>query len=122
MKRSTSDLVVETDKVNKQTEYASVGEIQSSPQDGQICFCKTTRLRFKQFIIELKNDTLRFYRNIDDFTNSALAFEHDIFETHFQLGPTEKCKQTNTIYYAMAIVMKSGGLRLVYFPSIELRK
>ena len=87
-----------------------------------MCFCKTKSLRFKQFIFELDDDTLKFFRNISDFTQDVPSFEHDIFEIHFQLGSTEKCKQTNDTYYALALVMKSDKLRLVYFSSNEVRR
>jgi len=63
---------------------------------------------------------LSFYKIRKDETSEAvLQFQHGVNEFRVQLGPAEKCKSSGNVYNAVALILISGLLRVIYFPSVE---
>ena len=80
-------------------------------------------MRFKAFNLIIDQGALGFYKiRKDETSEAALQFEHGANEFRVQLGPTEKCTKSGNNYSAVALILHTGLLRAIYFPSVQTQQ
>ena len=80
-------------------------------------------MRFKAFTLIIDQGALSFYKmRKDETSEAALQFRHGANEFRVQLGPAEKCKKSGNTYNAVALILHTGLLRAIYFPSVQTQQ